>query len=349
MFFRPLCLSALLALPLSWSIAQAQTTTFIDDMGRDVAVQLPVERAVIFNRYGVEFARALRAMDRVVGIDQSTYRDPPYWPELNADMIVGAGQAAPNYEAIVAARPDIVILPRNGAWEEAAAQLEPFGIPVMVITAWDATKHVENVTLMGDLFDAPERAQALNDFYTGYLTLLEERLAGVEPASIYIEETRPLVTVTPGSGWHDMALQGGALNVFGSIDIAAEPASRGNVNAFTIDPEELVSRSPDLIFRLVPGAYESIPADIYAAAWAELSTREEIRATPAWDAGNVHLVNYYLAGGASKITGALQIAKWAHPDLFADIDPEDAMRVWIEEFQGLPYQSGMTHRGQFQP
>lgn len=347
MDLRPLWLTTIFVLP--YSLAQADAVLFTDDMGRQVAVQQPVERAVIFNRYGVEFARALGAMDRVVGVDQSTYRDPPYWPELNPDMIVGAGQAAPNYEAIVSARPDIVVLPRNGAWEEAIAQLEPFGIPVMVITAWDATKHVQNVSLMGELFDAPERAQELNDFYTGYLALLEERLNGVEPVSIYIEETRPLVTVTPGSGWHDMALQGGALNVFGGIDIAAEPASRGNVNAYTIDPEELVSRSPEVIFRLVPGSYQAIPADTYAQAWAELSARDEIRATPAWQSENTHLVNYYLAGGASKITGALQIAKWAHPDLFADIDPEDAMRVWIEEFQGLPYESGMTYTGEFQP
>lgn len=340
-------LGACALVPFVWSQAQAQTTIFTDDMGREVAVELPVQRAVIFNRYGVEFARALNAMDRVVGADQSTYRDPAYWPELSPEMIVGAGQREPNFEAIVAKQPDLVILPRNGVWEETIAQLEPFGIPVMVITAWDATKHVENVTLMGELFGEPERAQALNDFYTDYLTLLEELLDGVAPVSIYIEETRPLVTVVEGSGWHDMALQGGALNIFSGIDMASEPAARGNVNAFTIDPEELVSRNPDLVFKLVPGSYETIPQTTYQEFWDGLAARQELRTSSAWGDGNVHLVNYYMAGGASKITGALQIAKWAHPDLFADIDPEDAMRVWIEEFQGLPYQPGMTFAGSF--
>lgn len=337
-FLPGLCAALLLS-----TAAFGETVT--DDTGRQVELDLPVQRAVIFNRYAVEFARAIGAIEQVVGTDASTYRDPPYWPQFGPDDVVGEGQSAPNYEAIVAKSPDVVILPRNGAWEEAITQLEPFGIPVLVITAWDAEKHEENVTLMGEIFGRPEGAEALNAYYTEYRDLLAERLEGVAPVPVYLEETRPLVTVTPGSGWHDMIAQGGGSNVFGDVVIEDEPTSRGNVNAFTIDPEEIVARAPRVVIKLMPGSYESIGADSFAAAWDELTARNEIGATPAAEAGNLHLINYYLAGGSSKITGALQVAKWAHPDLFADIDPEEAMRRWIEDFQGLPYNGGMTWQG----
>lgn len=333
------------ALVASLGIHPAFAETFLDDAGRTVEIDVPVERAVVFNRYAVEFVRALGAVDKVVGIDASTFRDPPYWPEFTEADIVGQGQTAPNYEAIVAADPDVVIIPRNGVYDEAIRQLEPFGIPVIVLTAWDTLQHVENVTAVGQIFGVEGNAAGLNAFYTDYMDLLAERLEGVEPRRVYLEEVRDYVTVTPGSGWHDMIEAGGGVNIFGDIDIANEPSSRGNENSFTIDPEEIIARSPDVVVKLQPGSYESIPRERYAEGWAALTAREDILGTPAGENGEIHLVNYYHAGGSSKVIGALQIAKWLHPELFEDIEPEDAMREWIEAYQGLPYHAGMTYRG----
>lgn len=337
------CLAAIGLSLLAITPSFAETRTLIDDAGREVVLDLPIERAVVFNRYAVEFVRAVGGTHRIVGVDASTLRAAGYFPEYDDGMIVGAGQTEPNYEAIVALDPDIVIMPRNGVYEEAARQLEPFGIPVIVITAWDTLQHVENVTLIGELFGEQDRADALNDFYTGYMDLMAERLEGVEPRRVYLEETRPYVTVTPGSGWHDMIEAGGGINVFGDIDIAREPSSRGNENAFTVDPEEIIARAPDVVIKLHPLSYATIEEESWAAAWDELTARQEIIGSPAGQNGEVYLINYMLAGGSSKVTGALQVAKWLHPELFADIEPEEAMREWIEIHQGLPYQAGMTY------
>lgn len=322
----------------------ASAETFVDDAGRTVELQLPVKRAVIFNRYAVEFARAIGAIDQVVGVGASTMRDRPYWPAFDDDNIVGQGQSDPNYEAIVAMDPDVVIMPRNGVYEEAARQLAPFDIPVMVVTAWDTLEHVENVTTFGKLFGKEQRAADLVAYYTGYMDLLRERLEGVEPKRVYFEEVRDYVTVTPGSGWHDMIEAGGGINVFGDIDIANEPSSRGNENSFTIDPEEIIARKPDVVIKLQPGAYQTIPVEKFETAWNELVQRQDIQGTPAYRNGQIHLINYYLAGGSSKITGALQIAKWLYPERFEDVDPEAAMQEWIEDFQGLPFEGGMTYQ-----
>lgn len=328
------------------SASSASAESFTDDAGRTVEVEVPVKRAVIFNRYAVEFARAIGGIEDVVGVDASTMRDPAYWPQFKENDIVGQGQTQPNYEAIVALNPDVVILPRNGVYEEAVKQLEPFGIPVLVVTAWDTLQHVENVTLFGKLFGKEERAAALNAYYTRYMDLLAERLKGVERKRVYLEEVRDFVTVTPGSGWHDMVEAGGGINVFGDIDIKKEPTSRGNENSFTVDPEEIVKRKPDVFIKLQPGSYKTIPTAKFEESWNALSTRQDVLATPAGQSGDVHLINYYLAGGSSKVTGALQVAKWLYPDLFKDIEPEAAMKEWIETFQGLPFEGSMTFQGE---
>lgn len=328
---------------LALAPALAETRTFVDDAGRTVELELPIERAVVFNRYAVEFVRAVGGTHRIVGVDASTLRAAGYFPEYNDSMIAGAGQLEPNYEAIVALKPDLVIMPRNGVYEEAARQLEPFGIPVLVVTAWDTLQHVENVTLIGELFGEEARANALNTFYTGYMDLLAERLEGVDRRRVYLEETRPYVTVTPGSGWHDMIEAGGGINIFGDIDIAQEPTSRGNENSYTVDPEEIIARAPDVVIKLHPLSYHTIPEESWAPAWDELVVRPEIAGSPAGQNGEIYLINYMLAGGSSKVTGALQVAKWLHPELFADIEPEDAMREWIEIYQGLPFEGDMTY------
>ncbi|WP_050528436.1 ABC transporter substrate-binding protein [Pseudorhodobacter aquimaris] len=261
MFFKSILYAAFVVVA---STSALVAETIIDDVGRSVEVDLPIKRAVIFNRYSVEFARAIGAIDQVVGTGASTFRDPDYWPQFTQDNVVGQGQNDLNYEAIIAKNPDLVILPRNGVYEEAARQLEPFGIPVMVITAWDTLKHVENVELMSRLFGHEEQAARLVNYYTGYHKLLADRLQGVPAVPVYLEEKRPLVTVTQGSGWHDMIAAGGGANVFGDIVIENEAAARGNPNAFTIDPEEIVQRAPAMIVKLEPGSYTAIPEDQFA-------------------------------------------------------------------------------------
>ena len=48
---------------------EGETTTFVDDLGREVELELPVTRACVANRYNNELIRAVGAGDAVVGVD----------------------------------------------------------------------------------------------------------------------------------------------------------------------------------------------------------------------------------------------------------------------------------------
>lgn len=334
MFFRLLAATSFFL----WAcLAQAAQIEVTDDSGRTLTFDAPLQRAVVFNRYNAEFVRSVAGMEAIVGVDSWVTRDPTYWPNLKDGMLAGANQREPNYEAIIAMEPDVVIFPRNGAWQEAIDTLEPFDIPVVVLTGWDVLKHVSNIEAFGMMFGQPERAEKLNGFYTEHMTLLKERLEGVEPKNVYLEEKTPFRSVLQGSGWHDMIEAAGGRNIFEAIDISTQPKDRGSVHNHEVDPEAILMAKPDLVVKLQPGSYPLHPAEFSDSFFAEFTSRAGIDEIPALENSNVYHMNYYLAGGCSKMIGALSIAKWLYPERFEDIDPDAVMKTWLEDFQGVSY------------
>ncbi|MBV8622482.1 MAG: ABC transporter substrate-binding protein [Herbaspirillum sp.] len=321
---------------------QAGQLHFRDDVGRELSLSVPLTRVVVFNRYTTEFVRAVGGMPAVVGVDIDSARGKSYWPTVTPAMLAGQGQSSPNYEAIVAMHPQAVFLPRNSDWQKAAEVLGHFNIAVVVVTAWDVLRHEQNVTLLGQLFGQPQRAEKLNAFYRGYRDLLLQRLKGVKRKRVYIEEVGNYKTLLRGSGWHDMVELGGGENVFGDVAIAGQSTARGTVQGFAVDPEEVIARQPEAIVKLEPAQYLPHPRAFSRQVLDGIAARPGFGNLPAVRSGQIYHISYYLAGGCSKIIGALQIAKWLYPERFADVDPEQAMKVWLEQFQNVPAPGGYS-------
>ena len=102
---------------------QAKTTTFVDDLGRELELELPITRACVANRYNNELIRAVGAGDCVVAVDIYTSQDSVYWPQFGEEETFGKDEY--DYEKIVALDPQVLIVPRNGQVEESIEQLEP--------------------------------------------------------------------------------------------------------------------------------------------------------------------------------------------------------------------------------
>lgn len=315
-------------------------TQITDDLGRSVSVTLPLKRVVVFNRYTTEFIRAIGAMPAVVGVDFDGKQYPDYWPGVTPAMRAGSGQSSVNYEAIVGMQADAVFMPRNSDWKKAAQVLQGFGIPVIVVTGWDLLKHEWNVTLLGRLFAQQARAARLNAFYRQWHDTLRSRLQGVRHKRVYFEEVGLYKTALQGSGWHDMIEAGGGRNVFGDIQLPGGVSPRGNVQNFEVDPEEVQARRPEAVIKLQPGQYLPHPRAFSADVLGQLAARPGLQGTPALRDAQIFHLSYYLASGCSKITGALQIAQWLHPERMAGIDPQAVMGQWLQEFQGVAAQRG---------
>ena len=302
----------------------AEQLTIIDDQGREVVLPGPARSAVVLNSYTQEFLRAIGGGDRVVGVDRASLDRLPYLG-LAEDQIIAEGLDQLNYEAIAGLDPDVVIMPRNAVWQEAAQQLEAFGIPLVVATAWDTEVVDETITLLGQVFGLEDRAQIVLDFRTEISGLLEERLADVEPVPVYFETVEPYLTALPGSGFHAMILAAGGANVF-------DDASGGDAQEeLTVDPAEVVLRDPEFVIHEFEPSAE--PVDRFDAL------REEIASRAGWDGmtalaqGNVAIANGWATSALGKSIGALYLGSWLHPQEMDGVDPDRFLTRWVTEFQ----------------
>lgn len=322
------------------------TTTLVDAAHRSVQVQVPVRRAAVFNAFNVELIRAIGAFETVVGMDESSAGPDydGYWPGFDRRQTIGRGQAEPNWEQLVALAPDVVIFPRNGAWEEGVRMLAPFDIPVLVLTGWDLEEHVFTVNTLGRLFDRAADADRLNAFYARHRATLKDRLEDVTPKSVFLENQREFSSPIPGSGWHDMIAMGGGRNIFADMTMRAGEEGRGSVHDFAIDPEAVLDRRPEFIVKMTGGGYDPGSGDDRTAALDIIRRRAGWGDLDAVQQGRIVVTSSYPMNACTKIIGALYLATWLHPERMNGIDPDAVMREWIETFQHVPMPDPRQYR-----
>ncbi|GAA3595457.1 ABC transporter substrate-binding protein [Agrococcus terreus] len=322
------CGTVVAAEPTGSSAAAQITVT--DDQGREVVIDGPVERAVVLNSYANEFVRAIGAGDTVVGVDRSSLNRLPYL-EITDDEVIAEGLDQINYEAVAALEPDVVVLPRNAVWQEAAEQLEGFGIPVVVATAWDYAVFDDTVDLLGEVFGAEQEADGFQAFADEIQEVVAERVEGLDTVPVYWETAEPYLTVLPGSGFHAIIEAAGGENVF------AEAGGGDVQQEITVDPAEVVTRDPAVI------VHEYEPAATPTEASAFEATRDELTSRPGWSAiqavedDQVYVANGWATSAIAKSIGALYLATWLHPEAFEDVDPDAYLERWVTEFQGTDF------------
>lgn len=303
------------------------TITVTDDVGRTVELTSPVKRAVVINSYSNEFVNALGASDKIVGVDKTSQQRLGYL-NFRDDQIVAQDLKTLNYEAIAALNPDVVLIPRNGVWEDAATQLGKFGIPVVVATAWDYASFDKTVALLGQVFGAADAAKKLGDFYHGIFDLVAKKVKGTKPVKVYWETGEPYLTVLPGSGFHAIITAANGKNVFEDFSVG-----KSNDGEATVDPADVVDRDPEVIIHEFEPVATPTGDSKFDAVFADLTSRTGWNQISAVKNKQVYVTNGWATSAVAKAIGAVYLAKWLHPKELADVKPETYLRTWVEDFQ----------------
>lgn len=310
-----------------------ETTVFVDDIGREVELSLPVTRACVANRYNNELIRAVGAGDCVVGVDIYTSQDSVYWPRFGEEETFGKDEY--DYEKIIALDPQVLVVPKNGVIEESIEKLEPFGIQVVVITGWDNADVPKQIRLCGELFGREEEAEELVQFYQEPVNYISRQLEQVkERKTVYWEYGGNYTTCIPGTsndGWHNMIQMAGGENIFGDASLAGKD----------IDPEQILEADPDLIVKIYAGEVVGNSGVFTAPPQEEFAGKAQIMlARPGWKdltavkEGNFYLNTAFMSGGLGKMVGAAYMAKWLYPELMTDLDPDQIFADWMA-YQGF--------------
>ena len=320
--------------------------TLVDAADRIVTVNKPVERVVFTSIATGEGISILGAQDRVIGRDCVT--TPELFPWFSELPIIAGPMSCyeVDYEKVFELNPDIFltsVMPIPG-FEDVVATLEP-EIPVVALNFFEPPTMVENIRKLRYVLNTEEKGEEFLAFYEGVINDIAEETAGLS------EGDKPRVFVKlPGwtpeqlCTYNDEMLSARYLfQITGAINIAADLPGPGGA-VMDVDTEWLVDQNPDTVVARIwegyyPGSFGyEIDDDSVAMA-----TREQIMEMDAFAGSDavlndrVYLFHCDLTTTPRCVVGAAYWAKWFHPELFSELDPQDIHQEYLTDFLGIDY------------
>ena len=215
-------------------------TTVVDDAGDNVAVRTPARRVVSLIPATTELLFAIGAGADVVG--RSTWCDYP----AEAAQVPNLGDGInPNVEAILAARPDLVVLYAGRENRDAARRLTEAGVRVLALKV-DRIEDFRRATrLLGLAVGEPRRAADVVDSVTRTLDRVRAATASLpRPRVVWPMNADPLYVIGAGSFLSELVEIAGGTNVFAD---AREPSPQ-------VSREEVLRRDADVVLASPTGA-----------------------------------------------------------------------------------------------
>jgi iron complex transport system substrate-binding protein len=225
----------------------------VDDAGDTVRLQAPARRIVSLIPAGTELLFAVGAGPSVVG--RTSYCDYPPAAKVVPDLGDGI---KPSIEAVLAQRPDLVVLYNSGQNAAVAGRLGELGIPALRVNT-DALSDVGRVArMLGTLTGRQHGADSVTAVFDTALAAATRHPKAPRPRILLLVWEQPPMTIGRGSFLHELVERAGGENLFADVS-----ASSGIVSV-----EAVAARNPDLIFTTNEGP-------------AAFATRPEWQVVPA--------------------------------------------------------------------
>ncbi|SME97989.1 MULTISPECIES: ABC transporter substrate-binding protein [unclassified Pseudomonas] len=367
--FAGLLLAGLLgwALPSTAAEPQAPRSTVTDLLGRQVKVHLPVRRVILGEGRQLYLVAALdtqNPIERIVGWRKDLIQSDPdtygaYLRKFPAIAKIptfgGFEDGTFDIEQAISQRPDVIILniEAQHATEDARyiEKLDALGIPVVYV---DFRNHPMQNTeptmrLFGQLFGKEARAEAFIDFRNQQIRRVTDVINAQHPS-------RPNVFIERIGGYtDDCCLSFGNENFGLFVDMAGGNNIARDVIPTTfgqLNPEQVIVANPEQVVvtsanweAFAPGGHwvgVGPGADMAQArrklAW--YTQRPAYAGIKAQDDQAFHAIWHQFYNSPYQFVAIQQLAKWFHPTLFTDLDPEASFRQLHERFLPVPYEPG---------
>jgi ABC-type Fe3+-hydroxamate transport system substrate-binding protein len=260
----------------------------------DFGTALPTDaryasRVVSLNPTATEVIFAIGAQARLVGRSR--------WDEFPAEAqsvpALGDG-IRPNIEAVLAARPTLVVLYATAENRAAALALQRAGVRTLAMRVDHIAQFMSLCERLGVALDATARARGVTDSVQRTLDRVRAAMRGAKPVTVVWPLWRaPVLVVGRGSYLDELLGIAGGVNVFHDL-AAPSPA---------VSIEEIAKRNPDVLI-------------------ASARTSAELRASSAWNAvsavrdQHVVLDDPLVTGRPSVVLGsaAVSLARLLHPE-----------------------------------
>ncbi|ODR92572.1 ABC transporter substrate-binding protein [Sinorhizobium alkalisoli] len=364
---KKVLLAIFAALIIAAPVGAAEIT---DVAGRKVEIDIPAKRILLGEARQIHIAAALKGehvFDQIVGWrDDLIKKDPDSYagylerfPEIEKLPRFGYVPSGDfSLEAAIALKPDVLTLnleaqeaaEESGLIEKAAAA----GIAVIFLDfRVDPAKNSElSTAILGRLFGAEGQAKEFIGWRRLQIAVVTDRLAKAGT----IARPKVFIERAPGiSGDAACCRTFGPANFGQMVELAGGHNIGSDVISSTfgdLNPEQIVVANPHHV--IVTGSNWSAESDISqfvpvgrrASPTLAIKRLKGLMQRPAFlnldavKAGRVHAVWHQFYGAPYEFVPIQQFAKWFHPELFADIDPDKTFREFHEKFLPIAYRSG---------
>ncbi|KAB0495050.1 iron complex transport system substrate-binding protein [Pseudomonas vancouverensis] len=359
----------LISRPASASAQSPQAVTVTDLLGRQVKVNIPVRRVILGEGRQLYLVAALdtqNPIQRIVGWRKDLIQSDPdtygaYLRQFPAIAQIptfgGFEDGTFDIEQAISQQPDVIILniEAQHATEDARyiEKLDALGIPVVYVDFRNNPMQNTEPTmrLFGQLFRKEDRAEAFIAYRNQQIRRVTDVIAAHQPP-------RPKVFIERIGGYtDDCCLSFGDENFGRFVELAGgDNIAKGIIpNTFgQLNAEQVVVANPDQVVitsanwqAFAPGGHwvgVGPGADLNEArrklAW--YTARPAYTGIKAQDSQAFHGIWHQFYNSPYQFFAIQQFAKWFHPQLFADLDPDASFREFHERFLPVPYQPGYS-------
>ena len=318
-------------------VGKEKELTIVDSVDRIVTVKKPVKRIVVLNQGSGEMIQVLGAVDKVVGVSAHVADHKVDLPDISELPSVGRFYD-PDCEAILNLKPDIV-LTYGFSVTEPESKL-PDSIKVIGLDFYNS----ERMKKLGYILDKRWEAEEFIDWYEGYVDEIKSQTEGLS------EDEKPRIYYGRHFGGdpyetynkHSRVLRD-FIEIAGGRNIAADlgPELYG-IGVAKVDPEWVIEQNPDIIvvsvWPQVGGGYSSDDPSGMKGVRDSVMNRPELAKVTAVKNGRVYVINFDVWAPPNNVVISLAYyAKWFHPDLFKDLDPQAIHQEYLNRFRCIDF------------
>lgn len=338
-----------------------------DIVGRRVTVDAPIERAILGEGRMLYVVAALDRENparRIVGWrDDLIQADPATFdayrrkfPEFqDIPTFSGLEQGLIDIETAIAQKPDVVFLnyETQRATQDAryVEKLAALDIPVVYVDFRHRpmANTEKSIRLFGRLFGQEERAESFIQFRDREIRKVTRRIAEAKP-------TQPKVYIDRAAGYYEDCCHtfgegnlGKLVTLAGGDNIAAGllPGTFGQISA-----EQVIAANPAHVIMSSAHWEAYVPGGTWVPVGPGADTQQVKRklthypTLPAYTGiaaqktQSFHAVWHQFYNSPYQFIAVQQLAKWFHPELFADLDPNATFKTLHDQFLPIDFAPG---------
>lgn len=344
--------------------------TVTDILGRKVEMPQNPERIILGEGRMIQALAILEGpavAQKLAGVQGDFERFDPdgyeqyikRFPELASVPRFGIGTTETvSAETMLTLHGDVAIFSASGGHGPSANSdlilkiMEKAGVPVIFVDFRnDPIRHApESIRIMGEVLSREKQAQAFTRFYKKELARVVDVLKKHNPP-------RPRVFLESRVGLHSGEIEyetmsHGMMGIF--VDLAggdnlAKAVVPGAVGKVGL--EYLITRQPEHYIgtaigsrkaggqatgRIVLGA--GVDSRLAGSTLHKAVMSRSISRLDVFSKGQVHAIWHHFYCSPFNVAAVQAMAKWFHPGLFSELDPEATLKTCYESFQPVPYE-----------